>query len=68
MHIVITTTADIDRIFDYCTRYHINIVYGRVYTHGDDLIAWQIVCEESPAIDLLLILFGESLSVVPQRA
>ena len=64
MHIVITSTSDIDRIFDYCSRYHIEIVYGRVYNNGVDDIAWQIVCEDSPAIDLLLILFSESVSVV----
>jgi hypothetical protein len=64
MHIVITSTSDIDLIFDYCAKYHIEIVYGRVYNNGVDDIAWQIVCESTPAVDLLLILFSESVSVV----
>lgn len=64
MHILVTADPDnLQRIFDYCHHYQIVMHYGRVDHELHD-IAWQIIHESCPRVDILLMLFPRELRVL----
>jgi hypothetical protein len=65
MHILVAANPadDLQRVWDYCCQYNITMYYGRIDHEYHD-IAWQIVDKSSARLDLLLLLFPHSLSVV----
>jgi hypothetical protein len=64
MHILVLADADnFARISDYCHQYGIVMHYGRIDHELHD-IAWQIIADPAPRLDILLLLFPEHLRVL----
>ena len=64
MHIMITGDVNnVNRIFQYCQQYNITMYYGRIDHEIHDL-AWQIVHDACPRLDILLMLFPGELRVL----
>ena len=64
MHILIKADADsLERIWQYCQAKDISMYYGRVHHEYSD-IAWQIVDDSSPYLDILLLMFPAELQVL----
>lgn len=64
MHILINADPDsLQRIWDYCQARDIPMYYGRI-DHSVHEIAWQIIDQPSSHLDILLLLFPESLRVL----
>lgn len=64
MHILINATPDdLNRIFSYCQSHDISMYYGRIDHHVHE-IAWQILHESCPHLDILLLLWPNNLTVL----
>lgn len=64
MHILITADPhNLERIWQYCQAKSISMYYGRIDHEYHD-IAWQIIADASPHLDILLLMFPENLRVI----
>lgn len=62
MHILVVG-PDVERVFQYCDQHDIMLFYGVVDYHTHEL-AWQIMQESSSHLDILLLMFPETLQVL----
>lgn len=64
MHILVQADPDnMNRIFQYCQQHDIAMYYGRIDHEYSD-IAWQILDDAGPHLDILLLMFPENLRVL----
>ena len=64
MRLVITSEHSLDELWDYCVGSATSGCFMRLYTDGiSEPWAWQLVVDASPALDLLLIKYSESITV-----